>query len=287
MKLKIVLLLVACCFVAINLDAQTDLNGYKYVLVPKKFDFQKKENQYQLSALTKFLFNKEGFTALFEDEKVPQDLYNNPCLGLKLKMTNKSNMFSTKVYLTLLNCRNVEVHVSSEGKSKVKEFKKAYQQATRGAFESVKSLGYSYDSNATIQAEVVVEKDEPIVKEVLKEPAAEPATSMETIPEKAVEEVVEVEQVVKEETSKENGVNEPIVDEVISNSEVLYAQSKPFGFQLVDSTPKVVYILQKTSLKDVFILKNKSGILHKQNGKWVAEYYENDVLLKKEVSIKF
>ena len=68
---------------------------------------------------------------------------------------------------------------------------------------------------------------------------------------------------------------------------MLYAQAKPFGFQLVDSEPRVVYSMQKTSLKDVYILKNKNGIIHKKNEKWVAEYYENNQLIQKELTIKF
>jgi len=114
MKLKI-LLLVAFCFITIRPEAQNDLNGYKYILVPNKFDFQKKNNQYQLSSLTKFLFNKEGFNVLLEGEKIPQDLYNNPCLGLNVKMVNKSNMFSTKVIIALVNCRDQEVFMSARG----------------------------------------------------------------------------------------------------------------------------------------------------------------------------
>jgi len=68
---------------------------------------------------------------------------------------------------------------------------------------------------------------------------------------------------------------------------ILYAQAKPFGFQLVDSAPSVAFLLQKTSQKDVYILKNKNGIIYKKNDKWIAEYYEADTLIQKELQIKF
>jgi len=287
MKLKIVLLLVTFCFVSIFSEAQSDLNGYKYILVPNKFDFQKKENQYKLSSLTKFLFNKEGFVTLIEGEEVPQDLYDNPCLALKVKMISKSNLFSTKVFIGLVNCRDKEVFMSSEGKSKVKEFKKAYHQATRDAFESVKSINYAYNGNASIQFKANIEKDSPIVEEVIEEAVSIPEAPINEIPEQPVKEVIDVKDTVEEDVTSEMKKDVTIVEDVVSNNDVLYAQSKSFGFQLVDSTPKVIYVLQKTSLKDLFILKNKGGILHKKNGKWIAEYYENDTLLKKELAIKF
>ena len=132
MKLKTLLLLVAFCFATLYSNAQNDLNGYKYIIVPKKFNFQKTENKYQLSSLTKFLFNKEGFTTLLEGEATPNDLYENPCLGLKAEIQNKSSLFSTKVHIALLDCRSAEVFTSAEGKSKEKEFKKAFHQSIRG-----------------------------------------------------------------------------------------------------------------------------------------------------------
>ena len=40
--------------------SQTNLNNYKYVIVPKKYDFLKEEDQFRLNGLTKFLFEKYG-----------------------------------------------------------------------------------------------------------------------------------------------------------------------------------------------------------------------------------
>ena len=48
--------------VSISSWAQSNLNDYKYVLVPEKFDFLKSNDQYQLNSLTKFLLQKKGFT---------------------------------------------------------------------------------------------------------------------------------------------------------------------------------------------------------------------------------
>ncbi len=291
MKLKIGLLLVVFGVTTIISNGQNDVNGYKYILVPRKFDFQKEENKHQLNSLTKFLFNKEGFIALFEDEKAPQDLYNNPCLALKAKVYNKSNMFTTKVNIGLIDCRNNEVFTSSEGKSKIKEFKKAYHQATRKAFESVKALDYAYDSNASIQAKVVVEEEDPIIEEVVEKPVVNTPTIEEASKEiDEVKEVVEIEEAIEEKKSEISAkeISEVKIEEKeVISTDVLYAQTKPYGFQLVDSTPKVVYVLQKSSMKDVYILKNNNGIVHKENNKWIAEFYENGALVRKELTIKF
>ncbi|MGY0425733.1 MAG: hypothetical protein ACWIPI_02745 [Polaribacter sp.] len=68
---------------------------------------------------------------------------------------------------------------------------------------------------------------------------------------------------------------------------VLYAQPKENGFQLVNMKPAVVFTIFKTSLKDIFIIKDKNGTLYKKDGSWIAEYYENGKLIGKQYQIKF
>ena len=60
-----------------SLYAQTDLNQYKYVSVPDRFDFMKTNDQYQISSLTQFLLNKKGFNVLESIENYPSDLASN------------------------------------------------------------------------------------------------------------------------------------------------------------------------------------------------------------------
>ena len=272
-----------------NLYAQNNINGYKYIIVPKKFDFQKTADKYQLNSLTKFLFNKEGFTTLFEGDKMPQDLFDNPCLGLKANALNTSGMLSTKLTIELVDCRNTHVFTSLEGKSKIKDFKGAYHEALRKAFQSVKDLNYRYDASLTTtissqDATVNEEATIPLVEEeTLEAEVTYPKKETIVVEDKeAIKEVVV--SAVEEKISEVNA--KPVANEQTTEN-ILYAQTKSFGYQLVDSTPSVVYVLQKSSMKDVYILKNKSGIVYKQNEKWMAEYYENDVLHQKELNIKF
>ena len=68
---------------------------------------------------------------------------------------------------------------------------------------------------------------------------------------------------------------------------VLYAQATSNGFQLVDTTPRVVFSIMKTQQNTVFIIKDKNGILYQKNSNWIAEYYENNILIKKIYQVKF
>ena len=44
-----------------------DLNSYKYVVVPYKFDFLKKHDKYRVNTLMRHLFKKEGFIVLYDN----------------------------------------------------------------------------------------------------------------------------------------------------------------------------------------------------------------------------
>jgi len=283
MKLRIISLLVLTYFMNTYTFAQSSLNAYKYVTVPKKFDFQKTEDQYQLNSLTKFLFDKEGFKTLFDLEIKPQEVINSACLNLRLNVSNNSNMLTTKLKLELLNCKN-EVVYSGDGRSKLKVYKKAYHEALRKAFEPLKNLNYKY--NPELILDVSTKEEE--IKE-------EPSKIEEEIPTKvevAIDESVEVVEGEEKVEAVEVNVEKPFQVETIHkidshNSDILYAQKTPSGYQLVDNSPKVVYVLQKTSVVDLFILKDKNGIVYKKDEKWLIEYYVNNELVLREINIKF
>lgn len=69
----------------------------------------------------------------------------------------------------------------------------------------------------------------------------------------------------------------------------LYAQATANGFQLIDTTPKKVLTLFKTSVKDCFIADNgqSKGLVLKKDDKWFFEYYNNDKLISEGLLIKF
>ncbi len=238
--------------------AQKDINSYKYIIVPKKFDFSKSEDQYQLNSLTKFLFNKHGYDAYFPDDDFPEDLKNNRCLALTSEVSNeKSTMFKTKLEFILKDCFGVVVMTSQLSQSRFKEYDKAYTEALRGAFKTFQNLNYQYVPKET---EVAIVAKTPIV--VLDNNAEEVVLNAELIEKKQVP------------------VNQSV-------DAVYYAQAINNGFQLVNSEPKIVMILWTTAAKNVFIVKGKSAIVYKDDGFWY--YSENDGKLgeKQALSIKF
>lgn len=288
MKLKYILIIVFVLSSGIIIG-QRSLNEYKYVTVPNKFDFLKYDDQYQLNSLTKFLFTKEGFQTLYGGDVRPEELIKNSCLGLTTKVNNTSGLLNTKLVIELVNCRNETVFTSAEGRSKEKDYKKGYHEALRKAFESITDLNYSYEPvKELVVQETQVEKEKETIPEEVKQEVAlkesnEVAKTIEIKQDDKVIDNIEKQQV----EDVKNEVEAKELPELEASTNLLYAQANPYGFQLVDSTPKVVYILLKTSRADVYILKNKNGILFKKDNEWIVEYYEVNELVKQVLEIKF
>jgi len=120
--------------------SQKTLNDYYYIIVSEQFEFQKEKDKHQLNSLTKFLFNKNGFHAYF-DREVPN--YVRRCDGLWAEAEGGAGMVYTIINIVIKDCNGFEVFRSQKGKSKIKDFKKAYYEAMREAFESIEVLNIS------------------------------------------------------------------------------------------------------------------------------------------------
>ena len=238
-------------FLTASVFSQKNINNYKYIIVPNKFDFVQKSDQYQTSSLTKFLFNKYGFKAFFADEKLPSDLAVNRCLALTAVVKRESSLLATKGVIELRDCYNKVIFTSITGKSKFKEYKKAYHEVIRKSFKSIQNLNYNYNPEKKDVVNVKIQKD--LVKEV----------SPKSIAKKPLK--------VLKNNSKLN----------------LYAQAVANGYQLVDTKPEVVFKIIKTGIKDVFIIENKNGILYKSGEIWIAEYYNGGVKKVENYQVKF
>jgi len=164
------------------LFAQKDINSYKYIIVPNQYEFQKSEDQYQLNSLTKFLFEKQGFSVLLSNESFPEDLARNPCLALKAVLKNNSGMLSTKLNMDLLDCFNAVVFSTDEGKSKIKDYKKAYQEAIRNTFVGIEALNYEYDGTVISSSNQVVNTTvEPVKKREMIAPVTESSVPIKEV----------------------------------------------------------------------------------------------------------
>lgn len=259
MKTKYIITLITLLFIT-NIFAQSNLNDYKYVIVPHKYDFLKEADKYQLNSLTKFLLEKETFIVFFDDGNLPDELAKNRCLALFSNVVDNSGMFKTKLSVELKDCNNKVIFKSQEGVSKEKEYKKGYQEALRRAFQSFKSINYSYKQKQTMQKVVEVT---PIKQPIVEKP------------------------IIKESPKKELGVKtkelKPIVKQTTA-SNILYAQAINNGFQVVDSTPKVIMILLSTPKQDVFIVKGEDAIVYKEDGFW---YKSKNATSAETLNIKF
>ena len=244
------------------------VNNYKFIVVPDRFDFLKQKDEYKTSSLTKFLLKKNGFTVVLNSEQYPKDLIDNPCSGLKALVLDKSSVFKVKVVIELRDCSNRLLYTSEEGVSRLKEYKKGFQEAIRKAHASMNNIAYEPFLLETIRKD---KKEIVIVDPVL------------------VKEGKEIK--LKSEIPAINNIQKAVlvvpINNIVLASSVLYAQPVENGFQLINSKPTVVFVILKTKVKGVFILKDKNGVLYKKEGVWIAEFYENGTFIEKKYQVKF
>jgi hypothetical protein len=250
--------LLLCLFVSISGYAQNTLNNYKYVVVPEKFSFTREENQYGLNTLTKSLLEEKGFSVYFDSE-IPKELAGNRCNALNTEVVQKKGLFVTNLTVILKDCQGNILFKSKEGKSREKEFATSYNLALRDAFTSLNDVPYAY--NGTVNAAPQPAATAPTA--VAPAPAPTPAPALPAAT--------------------------PVAPETREAAGTLYAQATANGYQLIDTSPKIVLTLLKTSAPDYFIADNGTahGIVMKKNGEWHFEYYKDSKLIAEKLLIKF
>ncbi|WOD44462.1 hypothetical protein [Hwangdonia lutea] len=287
MKTKLFTTCIAC-FIIASAFSQTNLNDYKYVIVPKKYSFLKQENQYLLNSLTKFLFEKYGFNTLLEGENYPDDFKQNRCMGLNSDVLKESGMFKTKLTVALKDCNGVVVYTSQLGESRLKDYGKAYNEALRNAFKSFEAVNYSYkpsNKNAMVVAKTDVETNNEVAQEIQKLKEEIQSLKKEKEDVAAVSETkIEAEEIIEVPLTEAKSTPKTVIE---GTSNILYAQETANGFQLVDSSPKVVYRINKTNLKDVFVVEGIDGIIYKKDNTWFLDHYYGATLTQEELNIKF
>jgi len=242
--------------------SQNTINSYKYVLVPMKYDFAKTFNQYGLNTTTQRLLQQKGFVAIFDNEDLPPALAANKCNALKVEVSENNAFFVTKLTMQLKDCQGNVIFKSKEGKSREKDYAVAYDAALKDAFSSLNNVPYKYDSTAAMPPpQVVAKPSAPAVSSPAPAPPAIQTTTATT----------------------------PATPVVTGNAGTLYAQATTTGFQLVDTTPKKILTLLKTSVQDYFIAEaeTSTGIVFKKDGGWFFEYYKDGKLVSQKLEIKF
>ena len=241
--------------------AQMSINEYKYVSVPERFDFLKSNDQYQLNSLTKFLLKKNGFTLLDKSDNYPMDLATNNCLLLNANVVKMKGLLATKLQLVLTNCKNTVVFSSEIGKSKQKEYQKAYHEALREAF-ALSEFNYTYNGANNLEVIPVSTPPAPVAP-----PAPQQIMAVEPVP-VIVSEIIEE----KADAAKEVVASVPVVEVATG----LIIQQTNSGYDFIDSASKTTkYSVHATLFENVYIIEGEAGIIYKRGQSWVREYVEN------------
>ncbi|MDN3676477.1 hypothetical protein QWY90_04045 [Flavobacterium paronense] len=243
MSKKIVLLFILISSYAFS----QSVNNYQYVIVPVKFDFFKKDDQYGLNTLTKLLLQKYGFKAYLATDKIPSEIENQRCDFLYADVIENNGMMMTKLKLTLKDCKGKLLFETQVGGSREKEYAISYNQALREAGKSFDKLNYKFNGNSGGKHEEVAVKTEA------------------TIPKKPIEA-----------TDISNLYIEPLFAKPFGEN----------GFQLLTNNtdvPTFVMTIYKTSSPDCYLVNN--GVLLRKSGKWFLEYYKEDKLVSELLTV--
>lgn len=253
------------------------VNDYKGIIIPMKFDFQKSDNQYRLQTITKMNLQKAKFQAYYANEMIPTEITDR-CSVLYFDVKKENAFLTTKLFIVLKDCYGTEIYKSLIGKSREKEFEAAYVEALNGAFASIYALNYAYNGNTSFSPKTgFTAQSLPVVAAPL---VVAPISSTPAV---AVIAAVAVPVVVASTPKSEPKSSE------INSANLLYAQPTSYGYQLIDSEPKVVMKVYKTSNSDSFMAKkgDVQGALVSKNNEWFFEYYQNDKLVSEKINVKF
>jgi hypothetical protein len=275
-----------------NFGFAQSINDYKGVIIPLKYDFQKTDNQYRLQTITKMNLQKAHFQAFYATETIPGDITDR-CSLLYINVEKDNAFLVTKLFITFKDCYGTEVYKSPIGKSREKEFEAAYADALNLAFDNVYGLNYAYNGNTNfspkggltaqsvpVMAAPAIPAPTSAVPSVTMLPAAAAVAIPVTTPAPAAVAVPVV--AVPTTTAATTTIDK-------KSSGLLYAQPTSYGYQLIDSEPKVVMKVYKTSNANSYMAKKGDiqGALVSKGNEWFFEYYQNDQLISEKIDVKF
>lgn len=130
MKKYLFLVLFALIGVASNAQG---LN-VKYIQVKQVYNFQEQFDEYRVNSFLKNRFEDYGYTVIYDTDELPAEVKADPCKLLICNIDREKSSLSTKVVVSLTNCKK-EVVFSSKGESRVKKREKSYVDALRNSFQ--------------------------------------------------------------------------------------------------------------------------------------------------------
>nr|WP_315149219.1 hypothetical protein [uncultured Flavobacterium sp.] len=281
MKKNILLLLLLVA----NYSFSQSVNDYIGVIIPLKYDFQKTDNQFRLQTITKMNLQKAGFKAFYATETIPSDITDR-CSLLYIDVEKDNAFLVTKLSISFKDCYGTVVYKSPIGKSREKEFEAAYGDALNLAFANVYALNYAYNGNTNFSSKAgITAQAVPVMAApaIAAPTSAVPSVTMTPAAAAVALPVVAAPAVAVPAATKESKT----VDK--KSDGLLYAQATSYGYQLIDSEPKVVMKVYKTSNANSYMAKKGDiqGALVSKGNEWFFEYYQNDQLISEKIDVKF
>jgi hypothetical protein len=226
------------------------------------------------------LLKKHGFRPVLESDVFPNDLKSDYCLALQCEVTAKG-FLKTTVTVSLKDCNN-NIIFETEGTTKEKDFDKVYAYGIRKAFENFKDLKYNYVPKKT-SANASAEK----AKEI-----KDNADEVEQL-KAEIEELKKAKELkINEQASQKEQELKPIVEDksknIKTNNIYFEAIAIDNGYNLVNAeNKKVIHVLTKTGMDNVFTVKGNNGIVYKKDGKWMLEYTKGKKTVVEIINIIF
>jgi hypothetical protein len=274
--LKKIIFVIPLLMLSVSIYSQSDINSYKYVIVPKSFKFSKEVDEFKLNTLAKYSFNKYGFISIFDDEPLPEELINNGCLALTADVIKDSGVFKTKLQIELLNCRKEVVFLSKVGESREKKLQVAYNLALREAFDSFKTVNYKFEPSETesVVTTATSKKETEKLPEEIKTLKSENQKNPVSTTPKVLASEVNINKASSPDTSN-------VFTAKLKNEGV-------FAYDLINSNGKIIYTILFSGKDDVYIVKDLNAIIYKMNNNWVIAKSKLDNSLEvKAIKISF
>ena len=240
-KLLFVLLFTSFCF------AQ-NVNNFKAVIVPLKFDFIRTNNQYRLCTISKAHLFNAGFTVYYSNEILPKE-YTDRCDLLYYDIVKENAFLATKFHIELKDCSGNLVYKSETGYTKEKDTEMAYSDALKKAFVSVNNLHYKYEKSSVASP----------IEEVKSEVAP---TVVSTVPVPVIE----------------KSTSNTVYAQATATGYQLVDASPKVVYKLYATSRSDLFIAMKG---------NNQGVLIQKDNQWFFEYYENATLVSEKVAVKF
>jgi hypothetical protein len=225
-----------------------NVNHYKAVIVPLKFDFIRTNNQYRLCTISKANLINAGFMVFYANEILPKE-YNDRCELMYYDIVKENAFLATKFHIELKDCSGNLIYKSESGYTKEKDTELAYSDALNKAFVSVNNLHYKFEK-LVVTTPIVELKNEvvPVVAPVVSTPLIEKSDS------------------------------NLMYAQATTNGYQLVDASPKVVYKLYKTSRPDLFIASKGT---------SQGILIQKEHQWFFEYYENEKLVSEKVAVKF